>query len=159
MSCSKYSSLLSNPPSDVSYSIPNNSKGHTSLTHQCNVPTQPDSSMRAYQIISKYSMFFIYLDIEPQFIKPWFTVTYTILIYSLLKIYSITTKHLFNLPCNLTTSKMYGNSVMYCVQCLLFIGSFPLQNEPTSEVYVGDFGLHNSRLHKCHHNRTPCNTK
>ena len=37
--------------------------------------------------------------------------------------------------------------------------SFPLQNETTSEVYVGDFGLHNSRLHKCHHNRTPWNTK
>ena len=31
------------------------------------------------------------------------------------------------------------------------IGSLPLQNEATSEVYVGDFGLHNSRLHKCHH--------
>ena len=27
------------------------------------------------------------------------------------------------------------------------IDSFPLQNETTSEVYVGDLGLHNSRLH------------
>ena len=26
------------------------------------------------------------------------------------------------------------------------IGSFPLQNETTSEAYVGDLGLHNSRL-------------
>ena len=27
------------------------------------------------------------------------------------------------------------------------IGTFPLQIETTSEVYVGDSGLHNSRLH------------
>ena len=26
------------------------------------------------------------------------------------------------------------------------IGSFPLQNETTSEAYVGDLGLHNNRL-------------
>ena len=35
------------------------------------------------------------------------------------------------------------------------IGSFPLQIETTSEVYFGDFGLHNSCLNKYHHNRTP----
>ena len=36
-----------------------------------------------------------------------------------------------------------------------YLASFQLQNETASEVCVGDFGLHNSWLHKCHHNRTP----
>ena len=46
--------------------------------------------------------------------------------------------------------------IIACESVYTYIGSFPLQIETTSEVYVGDFGLRNiSRLHKCHHNRTP----
>ena len=58
------------------------------------------------------------------------------------------------------------NEIFYLLQergegkyILKSIGSFPLKIETTSEVYVGDIGLHISRLHKCHNNRTPWNTK